>query len=67
MPVIVRDLTDQEVAEFAVIENVQRKDLNPIEEASGYHELIERFGYTQEEVAETSARAAAISPTCCAC
>ena len=53
VPVIVRDLTDQEVAEFAVIENVQRQDLNPIEEASGYHELIERFGYTQEDVADT--------------
>jgi ParB family chromosome partitioning protein len=53
VPVIVRDLSDQEVAEFAVIENVQRKDLNPIEEASGYHELIERFGYTQEDVADT--------------
>jgi ParB family transcriptional regulator, chromosome partitioning protein len=53
VPVIVRELTDQEVAEFAVIENVQRKDLNAIEEASGYHELIERFGYTQEDVADT--------------
>jgi ParB family chromosome partitioning protein len=53
VPVIVRELSDQEVAEFAVIENVQRKDLNPIEEAAGYHELIERFGYTQEDVADT--------------
>ena len=53
VPVIVRELSDQEVAEFAVIENVQRQDLNPIEEASGYHELIERFGYTQEDVADT--------------
>jgi ParB family transcriptional regulator, chromosome partitioning protein len=52
VPVIVRELSDQEVAEFAVIENVQRKDLNPIEEAIGYNELIERFRYTQEEVAE---------------
>jgi ParB family chromosome partitioning protein len=53
VPVIVRELSDQEVAEFAVIENVQRKDLNPIEEAFGYHELIERFGYTQEDIADT--------------
>jgi len=53
VPVIVRDLSDQEVAEFAVIENVQRQDLNPIEEAAGYHELIQRFGYTQEDVADT--------------
>ena len=52
LPVIVRELSDQEAAEFALIENVQRTDLNPIEEATGYSELIERFGYTQEQVAE---------------
>ena len=52
MPVIVRDLSDLEVAEFALIENVQRTDLNPIEEAVGYNELIERFSYTQEQLAE---------------
>src|SRR5207247_9248061 len=46
VPVIVRELSDQDVAEFAVIENVQRKDLNPIEEAAGYNELIERCKYT---------------------
>jgi ParB family chromosome partitioning protein len=52
VPVIVRELSDPEAAEFALIENVQRTDLNPIEEAIGYSELIERFGYTQEQVAE---------------
>jgi ParB family chromosome partitioning protein len=52
VPVIVRDLSDLEVAEFALIENVQRTDLNPIEEAVGYNELIERFNYTQEQLAE---------------
>jgi ParB family transcriptional regulator, chromosome partitioning protein len=52
VPVIVRELSDAEAAEFALIENVQRTDLNPIEEATGYSELIERFGYTQEQVAE---------------
>jgi ParB family chromosome partitioning protein len=51
--VIVRDLSDLEVAEFALIENVQRTDLNPIEEAAGYTELIERFGYTQEQLSES--------------
>ena len=50
--VIVRDLSDLEVAEFALIENVQRSDLNAIEEAAGYQELIEKFGYTQEQLAE---------------
>jgi ParB family chromosome partitioning protein len=52
VPVIVRELSDQEAAEFALIENVQRTDLNPIEEATGYSELIGKFGYTQEQVAE---------------
>ncbi|MBX9591747.1 MAG: ParB/RepB/Spo0J family partition protein [Hyphomonadaceae bacterium] len=50
--VIVRDLSDQEVAEFALIENVQRADLNAIEEAAGYQELIEKYNYTQEVLAE---------------
>ena len=52
VPVIVRELSDMEAAEFALIENVQRTDLNPIEEATGYSELIGRFGYTQEQVSE---------------
>lgn len=52
IPVIVRDLSDQEVLELGIIENVQRADLNPIEEAAGYRELIERFGYTQDRLAE---------------
>ena len=52
VPVIVRELSDMEAAEFALIENVQRTDLNPIEEATGYSELIERFGYTQERLSE---------------
>lgn len=52
VPVIVRDLVDQEVLELAIIENVQRADLNAIEEAAGYNELIERYGYTQEALAE---------------
>jgi ParB family chromosome partitioning protein len=52
IPVIVRDLSDQEVLELAIIENVQRADLNSIEEATGYRDLIERFGYTQDRLAE---------------
>ena len=52
VPVIVRELFEMEAAEFALIENVQRTDLNPIEEATGYTELMERFGYTQEQVSE---------------
>jgi ParB family chromosome partitioning protein len=52
VPVIVRDLTDKEVLELAIIENVQRADLNAIEEAGGYRELIERFEYSQEQLSE---------------
>ena len=52
VPVIVRELNDQEMLELAIIENVQRSDLNAIEEASGYHDLMDRFAYTQERLAE---------------
>ena len=52
IPVIVRDLTDKELLELAIIENVQRTDLNALEEAKGYSELVERFGYSQEELAQ---------------
>jgi ParB family transcriptional regulator, chromosome partitioning protein len=52
VPAIVRALTDQEALELAIIENVQRADLNAIEEAAGYRELIERFDYTQEELSQ---------------
>jgi ParB family transcriptional regulator, chromosome partitioning protein len=52
VPVIARDLSDKEVLELAIIENVQRADLNAIEEAAGYRELIERFDYSQEQLSE---------------
>lgn len=52
VPVIVRDLDDLEVLEIAIIENVQRVDLNPLEEAQGLQQLIDRFGHTQEKVAQ---------------
>ena len=49
---IVRNFTDVEVLEVAIIENIQRADLNPIEEAAGYRQLMDRFGHTQEKMAE---------------
>ncbi|GAA3858479.1 ParB/RepB/Spo0J family partition protein [Celeribacter arenosi] len=52
LPVIVRDYSDTEVLEVAIIENIQRDDLNAIEEAAGYKQLMERFGHTQEKLAE---------------
>ena len=51
-PVIVRDVTDQEALELAIIENVQRADLNPIEEAMGYEQLTAEFSYSQGELAK---------------
>ena len=52
VPVIVRELTDGQALEFAIIENVQRADLNAIEEGLAYQELMERFSYTQEKLAD---------------
>lgn len=52
VPVVVRELNDTEVLEIGIIENIQRADLNPIEEALGYVQLIERFGHTQEQLAK---------------
>jgi ParB family chromosome partitioning protein len=51
VPVVVRELGDAEALELALIENVQRTDLNPIEEAAGYAGLLERFGHRQEDLA----------------
>ncbi len=52
VPAIVRDFDDTEVLEVAIIENIQRADLNAVEEASGYRQLMDRFGHTQEKLAE---------------
>ncbi len=52
VPVIVKDVTPQEMLEMALIENIQRADLNPIEEAMAYQALIQEFGLTQESVAK---------------
>ncbi|GGE46261.1 chromosome segregation DNA-binding protein [Primorskyibacter flagellatus] len=52
VPVLLRDYDDTEVLEVAIIENIQRADLNPVEEAAGYRQLMDRFGHTQEKLAE---------------
>ncbi|MXU64709.1 ParB/RepB/Spo0J family partition protein [Oceanomicrobium pacificus] len=52
LPVLVRDLDDTEVLEVGIIENIQRADLNAVEEAMGYRQLMDRFGHTQEKLAE---------------
>ena len=51
LPVIVRSYTDIEALEVAIIENIQRADLNPIDEAAGFRQLIDRFGHTQDQLA----------------
>lgn len=51
VPVIVIEADDRKMTEFALIENLQREDLNPIEEAEGYRTLVDRYGMTQEDVA----------------
>ncbi len=53
VPVIVRDLSDQDALEIAIVENVQRESLSPVEEAEGYNRLIADFSYTQEQLAQT--------------
>ena len=52
IPAVIREFSDIEVLEVAIVENIQREDLNPVEEAAGYRQLMERFGRTQEQMAE---------------
>ena len=56
VPVNIRELSDLETMQIAIIENLQRENLNPVEEAAGYNELIEKFGMTQEKVAKMVGR-----------
>ena len=53
IPSIIRDISDQQALELALIENVQRQDLTPLEEARGYQRLMDEFSYTQEELSQT--------------
>jgi len=53
VPVVVRELSDSEAQEFALIENIQRTDLNPVEEAGAYRQLMNDFGHTHEELSQT--------------
>lgn len=53
VPALVREYTAQEISEISLIENLQREDLNPIEEALGYRNLMDQYGMTQEKIAQT--------------
>ena len=52
IPAIIRELSDQELMEMSIIENLQREGLNPVDEAEGFRQLMERLGYTQEQLAQ---------------
>jgi len=52
IPILVMELSDREAAQITLIENIQREDLNPLEEAAGYRELMDEYGMTQEEVSD---------------
>lgn len=56
LPVVVREFSDSEVLEIAIIENIQRADLNAIEEAAAYRQLMQRYGHTQEMIAQALSR-----------
>ena len=56
VPVLIRDYDDEEVLEIAIIENIQRADLNAVEEALAYRQLMDRFGHTQEQLAASLSR-----------
>lgn len=56
IPVTIRELSDSEAMQIAIIENLQRENLNPVEEANGYSELIEKYGMTQDKVAKMVGR-----------
>ncbi len=56
VPVIVREMEPQQLMEIALVENLQREDLNPVEEADGYQTLMEKFGLTQEQIAQRVGR-----------
>lgn len=56
VPVNIKELSDSETMQIAIIENLQRENLNPIEEANGYNELLEKFGMTQDQIAKMVGR-----------
>ena len=67
VPVVIREMDEEQAMEIALIENLQREDLNAIEEATGYKQLMERYGMTQEQVAKRVGKSAQPSQTLCAC
>jgi ParB family chromosome partitioning protein len=67
VPVLVRRIPDEQALEMALIENIQRENLNPLEEAQGLQRLIDEFGLTHQQAADAVGRSRPPLPTCCAC
>ena len=67
VPVLVRDVPDEAAAVMALIENIQREDLNPLEEAQGLQRLTDEFDLTHEQAAQAVGRSRSARATCCAC
>jgi len=63
IPAFIRDVSDEKLLELALVENIQRQELNPIEEASAYRKLIENIGLTQEQIAERVGKARTVIAT----
>ena len=67
VPVVIREMDEEQAMEIALIENLQREDLNAIEEATGYKQLMERYGMTQEQVAKRVGKSRPAIANACAC
>ncbi len=67
VPVIVKDVTDEQAMELALVENLQREDLDPVEEAAGIRELMTRCNLTQEQAAQKLGKSRSVWPTACGC
>jgi ParB family chromosome partitioning protein len=66
VPVLVRDVPDESAAAMSLIENIQREDLNPLEEAHGLQRLVREFGHTHEQRLRPWALTQCATHTCCA-
>ncbi len=67
VPVVVKDVTDEQAMELALMENLQREDLDPVEEAEGIRELMTRCDLTQEQAAKRLGKSRSAWPTACVC
>ena len=67
VPCLIREIPDEAALAMSLIENIQREDLNPLEEAAGIQRLVDEFSMTHQQAADAVGRSARRLPTCCAC